>query len=42
VSLTQILAEKEPKLEAVKVDSIIEDRYVRELETNGFIKGVYR
>ncbi len=41
-SLTQILAEKEPKLEAVKVDSIIEDRYVRELETSGFIKGVYR
>jgi len=42
VSLTQILAEKDPKLEAVKIDSIVEDRYVRELETNGFIKSVYR
>ena len=42
VSLTQILAEKEPKLEQIKIDSIIEDRYVRELETIGFIKSVYR
>jgi ABC-type nitrate/sulfonate/bicarbonate transport system substrate-binding protein len=42
VSLIQILAEKEPKLEAVKLDSIVDDRYVRELEASGFIKGVYR
>jgi NitT/TauT family transport system substrate-binding protein len=41
VSLVQILAEKEPKLEAVKVDSIIDDRFVRELEKSGFIKSVY-
>lgn len=42
VSLAQILAEKDPKIEAVKVDSIIENRFVRELETSGFIKSVYR
>ena len=42
VSLAHILAEKEPKVEALKVDSIIEDRYVRELETSGSIKNVYR
>jgi len=36
------LGEKDPKVEALKVDSIIEDRFVRELETNGFIKSVYR
>jgi hypothetical protein len=42
VSLVQILAEKDPKIEAVKIDSIVEDRYVRELETSGFIKSVYR
>ena len=41
-SLVQILAEKEPKLDSVKLDSIIEDRFVRELETNGFIKNLYR
>jgi NitT/TauT family transport system substrate-binding protein len=42
VSLIQILAENEPKVEALKVDSIIEDRHVRELETSGAIKNVYR
>jgi NitT/TauT family transport system substrate-binding protein len=42
VSLAQILGEKDPKVEALKVDSIIEDRFVRELETNGFIKNLYR
>jgi NitT/TauT family transport system substrate-binding protein len=41
VGLTQILAEKDPKLEAVRVDSIIDDRFVRELETSGFIKNLY-
>jgi NitT/TauT family transport system substrate-binding protein len=41
-SLVQILAEKEPKIEAVKGDSFIEDRFVRELETSGFIKDLYR
>jgi NitT/TauT family transport system substrate-binding protein len=41
-SLIQILAEKEPKVEALKIDSIIEDRFVRELETSGSIKNVYR
>ena len=40
-SLIQILAEKEPKLDSVKLDSIIEDRFVRELETSGFIKNLY-
>jgi ABC-type nitrate/sulfonate/bicarbonate transport system substrate-binding protein len=42
VSLAQILAEREPKIEAVRVDSIVEDRFVRELEISGFIKNVYR
>ncbi len=42
VSLIQILAEKEPKVETLKVDSVIEDRYVQELETSGSIKNVYR
>jgi len=42
VSLAQILAEKDPKIEAFKVDSIIEDIYVRELESSGFIKTLYR
>lgn len=38
----QILAEKDPKAEAVKVDSIIDNQFVRELETSGFIKNLYR
>lgn len=42
VSLAQILAEKDSKIEAFKVDSIIEDVYVRELESSGFIKSLYR
>lgn len=42
VSLAQILAEKDSKIEAFKVDSIIEDVYVRELESSGFIKALYR
>jgi ABC-type nitrate/sulfonate/bicarbonate transport system substrate-binding protein len=41
-SLVEILAEKQPKIEAVKGDSFIEDRFVRELETSGFIAKVYR
>jgi NitT/TauT family transport system substrate-binding protein len=41
-SLIQILAEKEPKVEAVKGEAFIEDRFVRELETSGFIKNIYR
>jgi hypothetical protein len=40
--LIQILAEKDPKVESVKLDSIVEDRFVRELETSGFIKNLYR
>jgi len=42
VSLAQILAEKDSKIEAFKVDSIIEDVYVRELESSGFIKTLYK
>jgi hypothetical protein len=38
----QILAESDPKMAAVKVDSMVEDRFVRELESSGFIKSVYR
>ncbi|MET0691785.1 MAG: hypothetical protein ABWZ38_12220, partial [Candidatus Binatia bacterium] len=41
-SLVQILAESDPKMAAVKVDSMVEDRFVRELESSGFIKSVYR
>ena len=42
VSLMQILAEKDPKVEAVKVDSIFDNQFVRELETSGFIRNLYR
>ena len=41
-SLVQILAESDPKMAAVKVDSLVEDRFVRELESSGFIKSIYR
>ena len=37
-SLAQILAESDPKIASFKVDSIIDDRFVRELETSGAIK----
>jgi len=40
-SLVQILAEKDPKAETVKVDSIIDNQFVRELETSGFINNLY-
>ena len=42
VSLAQILAERDPTIGALKIDSIVEDRFVRELETAGFIKSLYR
>lgn len=38
VSLAQILAESDPKIAAFRVDSIIDDRFVREFETSGAIK----
>lgn len=41
-SLVQILAESDPKMAAVKVDSLVEDRFVRDLESSGFIKSIYR
>jgi NitT/TauT family transport system substrate-binding protein len=41
-SLVQILAENDPKVESLKIDSVVEDRFVRELETSGFIKNLYR
>jgi NitT/TauT family transport system substrate-binding protein len=41
-SLAQILAETDPRIESIKIDSVIDDRFVRELETSGFIKNVYR
>jgi ABC-type nitrate/sulfonate/bicarbonate transport system substrate-binding protein len=41
-SLMQILAENDPKVESLKIDSIVEERFVRELEASGFIKGVYK
>ena len=37
-SLTQILAENDSKLASFKAESIVEDRFVRELESGGFIK----
>jgi hypothetical protein len=37
-SLAQILAESDPKIASFKVDSIVDDRFVRELETSGAIK----
>ena len=41
-SLMQILAESDPKMAAVKIDSLVEDRFVRDLESSGFIKSIYR
>lgn len=41
-NLVQILAEKEPKLAAARIDSFVENRFVRELEMNGFISNLYR
>jgi len=41
-SLAQILAETDAKIDSVKVDSVIDDRFVRELESSGFIKNLYR
>lgn len=42
VSLAQILAENDAKLAAFKADSVVEDRFVRELESSGFLKNLYR
>jgi ABC-type nitrate/sulfonate/bicarbonate transport system substrate-binding protein len=42
VSLAQILAEKDTKIDALKIDSIVEDRFIRELDTSGFINNVYK
>jgi NitT/TauT family transport system substrate-binding protein len=41
-SLAQILAESDPRIESVNLGSVVEDRYVREIETSGFIKNIYR
>ena len=41
-SLTQILAENDTKLASFKAESIVEDRFVRELESSGLIKNLYR
>jgi NitT/TauT family transport system substrate-binding protein len=41
-NLVPILAEREPKVGAAKIDGSIENRYVRELELNGFIRNLYR
>jgi len=36
------LAERDPKISAIKVDSIMEAGFIRELETSGFIKNLYK
>lgn len=41
-SLAQILADSDPRIESVSLNAVVEDRFVRELETSGFIKNVYR
>ena len=41
-SLAQILAESDPRIESVNLNGVVEDRFVRELETSGFIKNIYR
>jgi NitT/TauT family transport system substrate-binding protein len=41
-ALTKILAETDPMLGSFQVESIIEDRFVRELEKSGFVKKLYR
>jgi hypothetical protein len=42
VALTKILAETHPKVVSFKMESIIEDRFVRELENSGFVNKLYR
>jgi len=41
-SLAQILAESDARIESVNLGSVVEDRFVRELESSGFIKNIYR
>lgn len=41
-SLAQILAEKEPKVQTVNLESLVDDRFVHELEKSGFISKLYR
>ncbi len=36
------LAEKEPKAKAIKPEEIVDDRFIRELDQNGFIDGLYK
>ena len=42
MSLVQILAEREPRLDNFRVEPVVEDRFVRELEASGFIARLYR
>lgn len=41
-SVVQILGETDPRVNAIKLDAIVEDRYVSQLEASGFIQNVYR
>src|ERR1043166_2303549 len=41
-SVVQILSETDPRVNSIKLDAIVEDRYVRQLESSGFIQNVYR
>jgi ABC-type nitrate/sulfonate/bicarbonate transport system substrate-binding protein len=41
-SVVQLLGETDPRVNAIKLDTLVDDRYVRQLETSGFIQNVYR
>ena len=41
-SIAQLLGETDPRFNAIKLDTLVDDRYVRQLETSGFIQNVYR
>lgn len=40
--LVQILGEKDPRVHSLKLDSVVEDRYIRDLEMSGFVDKLYR
>src|SRR5690606_17102069 len=41
-SVAQLLGEHDSKIQAFKADSVVEDRFIRDLETSGFIRSLYQ
>lgn len=39
-NVIQLLGETDPAVNSIQLDSIVEDRYIRRLETSGFIQNV--